>query len=650
MKKAYIWDAVFNHGKTLNAETECKTLTGCRVDTGISKYFWMHHARTHNLKPFLLCREPHIHLNRGFREREVARSQSNLRAGTKILSTKSVKRPFQMRECDVIAYRKPFKLVELRLMRRVRRFVAEDFSRHDNPRRSTVFLEPAYLHRRRVCTQDVPFLTILRLHPKSVPHIARRMICGNIQGIKVVVLCFKLRPLHDTEAHATEYVSYLANSNGDWVQATFMVHYSKYTRLWYNHTTMSLDVLMYPFIFLAIFFESFVIVTLLSKPARAARMRQHSGETPTVAIIVPCWNEGTTVAATCESLLALDYPKDKLEIILVDDGSTDTTPEVMMRFADNPHVRIICKKENGGKHTAVNAGVAVTQAEFIGCLDADSFVEPDALKEIIPCFKNPRVAAVTAAMTVHNPKNILQHMQNAEYTSGIIYRHVFASINGLYVTPGPFSFYRHSTLAELGGFRYAHQTEDMEMALRIQRAGYEIENAPRARVYTKSPDTILKLVKQRTRWTTGFVRNVLGDYRDLIGSTKHGVLGMLILPTALVAIVSSMLLFFLVLFQLARGALIALEIRAGIPLSYALAPHGPFDWFYVPTSFFPLLGMVALLALFSFIIIGKYISRTPGKLVLGIISYTFLYGLIAPLWLMRTTADVTLGTRRGWRN
>ncbi|MEK7086469.1 MAG: glycosyltransferase family 2 protein, partial [Patescibacteria group bacterium] len=171
---------------------------------------------------------------------------------------------------------------------------------------------------------------------------------------------------------------------------------------------MSLDVLMYPFIFLAIFFESFVIVTLLSKPARAARMRQHSGETPTVAIIVPCWNEGTTVAATCESLLALDYPKDKLEIILVDDGSTDTTPEVMMRFADNPHVRIICKKENGGKHTAVNAGVAVTQAEFIGCLDADSFVEPDALKEIIPCFKNPRVAAVTAAMTVHNPKNILQ--------------------------------------------------------------------------------------------------------------------------------------------------------------------------------------------------------------------------------------------------
>lgn len=412
---------------------------------------------------------------------------------------------------------------------------------------------------------------------------------------------------------------------------------------------MSFEVLTYPFIFIALFFESFVLVTLLSKPARAARARGPSEATPSVAVIVPCWNEADTVAATCDSLLALDYPAEKLEVILVDDGSTDSTPAVMARFAHHPQVRII-SKENGGKHTALNDGIASTAAEFIGCLDADSFVEPDALREIIPCFDNPKVAAVTAAMSVHSPKNLLQHMQNAEYTFGITYRHAFASINGLYVTPGPFSFYRKSTIDELGGFRHAHQTEDMEMALRIQRAGYEIENAPRARVYTKSPDTVFKLVKQRTRWTTGFIRNVLGDYRDLIGAKKHGVLGMLVLPTAVLAIGSGILVFLLSLFELMRSAVAAVEIHAGVPLSYVFTPKSSFDWFYAPVDFFLLLGITMLLTSLIFIIIGKRVSKTPGKIMLGIISYTFLYGFVAPLWLLRATADVTFGKSRDWKS
>lgn len=411
---------------------------------------------------------------------------------------------------------------------------------------------------------------------------------------------------------------------------------------------MSPEVLTYPFIFLAIFFESFVLVTLLSKPARDGRARRPGEAAPSVAIIVPCWNEATTIAATCESLLALDYPSDKLEIILVDDGSTDATPLVMERFADHPLVSII-RKENGGKHTALNAGIASTDAEFIGCLDADSFVESDALKEIIPCFARKKVAAVTAAMSVHEPKSLLQHMQAAEYAFGITYRHVFASINGLYVTPGPFSFYRRSILDELGAFRHAHQTEDMEMALRIQRAGYEIENAPRARVYTKSPNTLTKLVKQRTRWTAGFIRNVLGEYRDLVGSPKHGVLGMLVLPTAVLTIGSGIFVFFLMLFQLSQSLVTAIEVRAGIPLSYALLPHGTFDWFYVPVDFLLILSITTLLISLSFVVIGKYISKTPGKIALGLISYTFLYGFVAPLWLLRATADVTLSKERGWR-
>lgn len=412
---------------------------------------------------------------------------------------------------------------------------------------------------------------------------------------------------------------------------------------------MGPEALAYPFLFVAIFFESFVLVTLLSKPARVARARVPGTATPSIAVIVPCYNEETTVAATCESLLALNYPSDKLEVILVDDGSTDNTSAAIARFSSHPQVRII-SKENGGKHTGLNAGIAATNAEFVGCLDADSFVDPEALREIIPCFDEPNVAAVTGAMSIHKPSNILEHMQNAEYIFGITFRHAIASINGLYVTPGPFSFYRRSIIEKLGGFRYGHQTEDMEMALRIQQAGYSIENAPRARVYTKAPNTIAKLVKQRTRWTAGFLRNVLGEYRGLIANKRHGVLGVLMLPSALIAIGSGMLIFFLMIYSLAQNALAALSIRSGIPLSYAFVPSGSFDWFYFPANFYLLLGVTTLLASLSLIAVGKRISKTPGAIALGLVSYTLLYGLVVPLWLLRATADVTVGKRRAWRS
>jgi cellulose synthase/poly-beta-1,6-N-acetylglucosamine synthase-like glycosyltransferase len=320
----------------------------------------------------------------------------------------------------------------------------------------------------------------------------------------------------------------------------------------------------------------------------------------------------------------------------------------MMVLLTALQVRIIYK-ENGGKHTALNAGIAATTAELVGCLDADSFVEPDALREIVSCFYDSRVAAATAAMSIHKPGNILQYMQNAEYTFGITLRHAFASVNGLYVTPGPFSFYRRDIVLQLGGFRYGHQTEDMEMALRIQQAGYQIENSPRARVYTKAPDTVMKLVKQRTRWTSGFLRNILGEYRGLIANRRNEALGMLVLPTALIAIGSSILVFVIMLFELTRNMLVAFEIRSGIPLSYAFIPHGSFDLFYFPTSFYLFLGVAALIVSFSLITIGKRISKTPGNLFLGLISYALIYGFIVPLWLIRATSDVALGKRRGWR-
>jgi len=412
---------------------------------------------------------------------------------------------------------------------------------------------------------------------------------------------------------------------------------------------MGPELIAYPFLFVALFFEVFILVTFLSKPARLARERVSSGWEPAVAIIIPCYNEESTVAGTAASALALDYPKDKLEVILVDDGSTDGTRAAMEQFRGNPQVRIL-HKENGGKHTALNCGIASTNAEIVGCLDADSFVEPGALRALLPSFTSEKVGATTAAMSIHEPKTLIQHMQNAEYIFGIALRHALCSINGIYVTPGPFSFYRKRVIDELGGFRFGHQTEDMEMALRIQRAGYAIENAPMARVYTKAPATTRKLVKQRTRWTSGFMRNMMYDYRDLVGNRKYGALGLMVLPLGIFAIVGGLALFFVVVSMAVNSVIQSYLVHRGVPYTFELAwPAFSFDWFYVPVSLYLVVTLVTLVIMLSTIWIGKRISGTRGSLVRGLVGYLAFYGLIAPFWLIRATADVFTGTKRSWR-
>jgi cellulose synthase/poly-beta-1,6-N-acetylglucosamine synthase-like glycosyltransferase len=411
------------------------------------------------------------------------------------------------------------------------------------------------------------------------------------------------------------------------------------------------DVYLYPFLFIALYFESFFLVTFLSKPARMRRTDTPAPlaeDAPPVAIVVPCWNEETTVAGTVESLLALEYPQEKLAIILVNDGSTDGTRAAMDRFSGHPQITII-HKENGGKFTAMNIGIEQARdARFIGFLDADSFVAPDSLREIVASFDGPDTAAVTASMSIHEPHTIFQRMQYAEYSLAITLRHVFASVNGLYVTPGPFSFYRRSIFAELGVFRHAHLAEDMEMAMRIQRAGLTIGNAIRARVYTKGPPSLRTLLKQRVRWTTGFLRNVCFDYRDLIGNRKNQVLGFFILPFAIAAMGGGIFLFFYSIVKFTERSLHTLSLLQTVPLSYMFSWH-PFSWFYLPITGVALLGVVSMTSALVWMTVGKRLSKTPGTLAPNVVLFFLLYGIIAPIWLIRSVSDVVRGTHTAWR-
>ena len=407
-----------------------------------------------------------------------------------------------------------------------------------------------------------------------------------------------------------------------------------------------LELAMYGVLFVVVYFEVFLLVTALETlNRREERKEVLPKQMPSVTVVVPCYNEEKTLGKTVRSLLALNYPKSKLDILIVNDGSSDNTKSIAERFAKHSNVRTLTK-ENGGKHTALNLGIQVSDSEFIGCLDADSYVHPDALKEIILRFDSERVMAVTPAIKVYDPKNILQYIQRAEYILGIFFRKIFANLGAQFITPGPFSIYRRFVFESIGPFRPAHNTEDLEMGLRMQKHGMFIDNAPNAEVYTSVPNTIPKLITQRVRWAYGFINNAF-SYRGLFFNPGYASLGFVILPTVIASILGGLLvvllLFFHTLSFVYNQTLNILAIKAFPVLSF---PSFDIISFTSPLIFVVASLSLCTLALFAF---GSYIGRERRFYVRDIALYLLFYGYLAPVWLTKAVFDSTVTRRNNWR-
>jgi cellulose synthase/poly-beta-1,6-N-acetylglucosamine synthase-like glycosyltransferase len=399
-------------------------------------------------------------------------------------------------------------------------------------------------------------------------------------------------------------------------------------------------------LFISLYFEVFMLLSFLERHTSCTGPRIAQSATtyiPHVAIIVPCWNESETLTGTIQSLLKLNYPTEKLEIIIVNDGSTDHTLDIARTFETDRRVHVY-DKPNGGKHSAMNYGLAHTDAELIGCLDADSIVHPEALRRIVTVFENPRVAAVTPGILVKKPGNLLQRMQDAEYRLSVFSRFTLAALGSAFITPGPFSIFRTSVVRTTGGWRHGHSTEDLEMALRMQEAGYTIGNAPRATVYTSTPRTLRALFKQRVRWTYGFLRNAI-DYRHMFGNRDYGNLGILILPIALGAIGIAIFFFVHAVF------LSAMSLHHMITRMQIVG----FDWyptfnvFYVSTSAMVFLILVAVTLIISIISIGTYIGSGRRMPPIGTPFFVMFYSFLVPLWLGTAVIRAAFKTGVRWR-
>lgn len=253
---------------------------------------------------------------------------------------------------------------------------------------------------------------------------------------------------------------------------------------------------------------------------------------PLISIIVPAYNEEVNAVRTVNSLLMQDYPN--LQVVFVDDGSKDSTYDTVSNaFKGTPNVKVYTK-ENGGKASALNVGIAKANSEFVVCIDADTQLKTDAVSKLMQKFTSEKIAAVAGNVKVGNEINMITKWQSIEYiTSQNFDRRAFDLLDCITVVPGAIGAFRKAAVIEAGGLTTDTLAEDCDLTMRLHRIGYEVRNCTDAISYTEAPETMKQFMKQRFRWSFG-VMQCFWKHRDAVFNPRYKNFGMVAMPNILI--------------------------------------------------------------------------------------------------------------------
>ncbi len=249
-----------------------------------------------------------------------------------------------------------------------------------------------------------------------------------------------------------------------------------------------------------------------------------------VSVIMPCYNAEKTIGPAIESILNLDYPKEMIEIIVVDDKSRDDSVKVVEGYVKKyDNVRLIKHSKNCGNAAGTtNTGIKYAKYDYIAVADDDSTPDRDALKKMIGFLQKERdVGGVTCAVLARDPKTFMQRLQAIEYAVIAWSRKLLDFVDAVYVTPGPFALYKKKVLVEVGLFDTKNMTQDIEIVWRMLAHGYKARMSLATRVYSETPNKFMRWFRQRIRWNIGG-KQCIWKYRNLF--FKRGMLGAFILP------------------------------------------------------------------------------------------------------------------------
>jgi biofilm PGA synthesis N-glycosyltransferase PgaC len=261
--------------------------------------------------------------------------------------------------------------------------------------------------------------------------------------------------------------------------------------------------------------------------------------------------------------------------------------------------------------------------------------------------KDKEVMAVAPSVVVHNSNNFIQKSQKAEYYMGVYFKKMLGFLGAIDVTPGPLTIFRKQVFDELGGYRHAHNTEDMEIAYRMQKNHYKIEHCNDAFVYTNTPETISKLYHQRVRWIFGFMNNTI-DYRDVLFKEQYGNFSVLALPTRIISVMAvgylslrTLYLFFNLIYTK-----IIVYKTVGLNLhTKALV----FDPFYINTHVLFFLFFIAYFFVFFSMLFGRRMAEGKWGFSPGMFYYFPVFSIVAPFWLAKAAFNTVFNKKPSWR-
>jgi poly-beta-1,6-N-acetyl-D-glucosamine synthase len=227
-----------------------------------------------------------------------------------------------------------------------------------------------------------------------------------------------------------------------------------------------------------------------------------------VSVIVPALNEEVVIRATIDALLSSDNVS--LEIIAVDDGSSDGTAAVLSQMVlDDPRVRLIRLPRTMGKAHALNEGVAAAAHELIVTVDADTIVDPDFIRAISTPLREGLADAVAGNIKVGNRSHLITTLQSIEYVASQDLKRAFQSARHMITTlPGAGSAYRRNAIVAAGGFSTLTKAEDTELTLRLAQHNLHLVYCPQAVAHTEAPTTLSALFRQRRRWNLGNMQSI----------------------------------------------------------------------------------------------------------------------------------------------
>jgi len=242
-------------------------------------------------------------------------------------------------------------------------------------------------------------------------------------------------------------------------------------------------------------------------------------ELPSVAILVPAYNEELVVSESLQNLLSIDYPR--LDIVFIDDCSEDSTLERAKSF-DGERLEVISLDENRGKSGALNKGLEFVEADYTAVQDADSVIHGDVLsKAVAGITSEDDLGAVIARIRPLNEDTFFRRLQMIEYMATNFHRKLMSTVDVLDITPGAFSLYRTDDLKDLNGFDVGNLTEDQDMAWRIRKKGGSIKMVYGAVSNTELPASFSDLKGQRVRWARGFINNMF-KHSEMMFRSKYG--------------------------------------------------------------------------------------------------------------------------------